>query len=61
VSGSGKASSLTTPSAPVTHSAPSFAARLADGDEFEEMTSMFADIYPDVAVPKSAWQWVDSA
>jgi predicted nucleic acid-binding protein len=30
-------------------------------DEYEEMTSMFADLYPDVAVPKSAWQWVDSA
>ncbi|GGN61403.1 ribonuclease VapC6 [Actinoplanes lobatus] len=30
-------------------------------DEYEEMTSMFADLYPDVTVPKSAWQWVDSA
>jgi predicted nucleic acid-binding protein len=29
--------------------------------EYEEMTSMFADLYPDVAVPKSAWQWVDLA
>jgi len=22
---------------------------------------MFADLYPDVAVPESAWKWVDSA
>ncbi len=30
-------------------------------DEYEQMTSMFADLYPDVAVPKTAWQWVESA
>jgi predicted nucleic acid-binding protein len=30
-------------------------------DEFEDMNAMFADLYPDVAVPKSAWQWIDSA
>jgi predicted nucleic acid-binding protein len=30
-------------------------------DEYEQMTSMFADLCPDVAVPKSAWQWVESA
>src|SRR5690349_17886124 len=30
-------------------------------DEYEQMTSMFADLYPDVSVPKSAWQWVESA
>ncbi|WP_305782408.1 hypothetical protein [Symbioplanes lichenis] len=29
--------------------------------EFEQMTMMFADLYPDVAVPKSAWQWIGSA
>lgn len=25
------------------------------------MNQMFRDIYPDVAVPKSVWQWIDSA
>lgn len=30
-------------------------------DEYEQMTAMFVDLYPDVAVPKTAWQWVDSA
>jgi predicted nucleic acid-binding protein len=30
-------------------------------DEYEQMTSMFADLYPDVPVPKTAWQWVESA
>ncbi|MEV6304057.1 PIN domain-containing protein [Actinoplanes sp. NPDC051861] len=32
-----------------------------DLTEFEAMTSMFADLYPDVPVPKSAWQYIDSA
>ena len=30
-------------------------------DEYEQMTSMFVDLYPDAAVPKTAWQWVESA
>src|SRR5205814_4101093 len=30
-------------------------------DEYEQMTSMFVDLYPDVPVPKTAWQWVESA
>lgn len=30
-------------------------------DEYEQMTGMFAELYPDVAVPKGAWQWVESA
>jgi predicted nucleic acid-binding protein len=30
-------------------------------DEYEQMTSMFADLYPDVSLPKTAWQWVESA
>ncbi|MCW6005793.1 hypothetical protein K1W54_14575 [Micromonospora sp. CPCC 205371] len=30
-------------------------------DEYEQMTAMFVDLYPDVAVPKAAWQWVESA
>jgi predicted nucleic acid-binding protein len=25
------------------------------------MNDMFRDVYPDVPVPKSVWQWVDSA
>jgi hypothetical protein len=30
-------------------------------DEYEQMTAMYVDLYPDVAVPKTAWQWVESA
>jgi predicted nucleic acid-binding protein len=30
-------------------------------DEYEQMTAMFGDLYPDVPVPKTAWQWVESA
>jgi predicted nucleic acid-binding protein len=30
-------------------------------DEYEQMDAMFVDLYPDVAVPKTAWQWVESA
>ena len=30
-------------------------------DEYEQMTDMFADLYPDAAVPKTAWTWVESA
>lgn len=29
--------------------------------EYEQMSTMFADLYPDVPLPKNAWQWVDSA
>ena len=25
------------------------------------MNQMFRDVYPDVAVPKSVWRWIDSA
>jgi predicted nucleic acid-binding protein len=32
-----------------------------NADEYEQMTNMFADLYPDVPVPKSVWQWVESA
>jgi predicted nucleic acid-binding protein len=30
-------------------------------DEYEQMTAMFQALYPDVGVPKTAWQWVESA
>ena len=30
-------------------------------DEFDQMNTMFRDVYPDVPVSKSVWQWVDSA
>jgi predicted nucleic acid-binding protein len=30
-------------------------------DEYEQMTSMFVDLYPDVPLPKTVWQWVESA
>ncbi|MDG4788826.1 hypothetical protein O7626_23360 [Micromonospora sp. WMMD1102] len=29
--------------------------------EYEQMTAMFTELYPDVPVPKTAWQWVESA
>jgi predicted nucleic acid-binding protein len=29
--------------------------------EYGDMTGMFLDLYPDVGVPKSAWQWIESA
>lgn len=32
-----------------------------DLDEYEQMTAMFADLFPDVPVPKTAWQWIESA
>jgi predicted nucleic acid-binding protein len=34
-------------------------ARTIDG--YEQMSEMFAALYPDAAVPKGAWQWVESA
>ena len=30
-------------------------------DEYEQMTEMFAALYPDAPVPKSAWRWMESA
>ena len=30
-------------------------------DEYEQMSAMFAELYPDAAVPKGAWQWIESA
>jgi hypothetical protein len=30
-------------------------------DEFDQMNQTFRDIYPDVPVPKSVWQWINSA
>jgi predicted nucleic acid-binding protein len=30
-------------------------------EEFEAMTAMFAELYPEVPVPKAAWNWIDSA
>lgn len=32
-----------------------------NADEFDQMNRMFGDVYPDVAVPKSIWRWLDSA
>jgi predicted nucleic acid-binding protein len=32
-----------------------------NADEFDQMNQMFRDVYPDVPVPKSVWQWIDSA
>jgi predicted nucleic acid-binding protein len=30
-------------------------------DEFDEMTEMYADLFPDVEVPKKVWSWIDVA
>lgn len=30
-------------------------------DEYEAMTDMFADLYPDAPVPKGAWKWIETA
>lgn len=30
-----------------------------DGREYDEISEMFAELYPDVSVPKSAGRWVD--
>jgi predicted nucleic acid-binding protein len=30
-------------------------------DEYEQMSGMFDALYPDAAVPKAAWRWVESA
>ena len=30
-------------------------------DEYEQMSGMFTALYPDAAVPKAAWRWIESA
>ena len=30
-------------------------------DEYEQMSEMFDALYPDAAVPKNAWRWIESA
>ena len=30
-------------------------------DEYEQMSEMFASLYPDAALPKSVWRWIESA
>jgi len=30
-------------------------------DEYDEMSGMFGALYPDAAVPKGAWRWIESA
>jgi predicted nucleic acid-binding protein len=30
-------------------------------DEYEQMSSMFEELYPDAAIPKGAWRWIESA
>jgi predicted nucleic acid-binding protein len=29
--------------------------------EYEQMSTMFTELYPDVPLPRNAWQWVESA
>ena len=30
-------------------------------DEYDQMSGMFDALYPDAAIPKGAWQWIESA
>ena len=30
-------------------------------DEYDQMSGMFGALYPDAAIPKGAWQWIESA
>jgi predicted nucleic acid-binding protein len=30
-------------------------------DEYEQMSGMFDALYPDAAIPKGAWRWIESA
>lgn len=30
-------------------------------DEFDQMSAMFIDLYPDVPVPRTVWSWIDAA
>jgi predicted nucleic acid-binding protein len=30
-------------------------------DEYEQMSAMFEALYPDAALPKAAWRWIESA
>jgi predicted nucleic acid-binding protein len=30
-------------------------------DEYEQMSEMFDALYPDAAVPKGAWRWIETA
>ncbi len=32
-----------------------------NADEFDQMSAMFIDLYPDVPVPKASWRWIESA
>lgn len=29
--------------------------------EFDEMSDMFADLYPDVSVPETSWTWIEAS
>ncbi len=30
-------------------------------EEYEQMSGMFDELYPDAALPKGAWRWIESA
>ncbi|GAB3448392.1 ribonuclease VapC6 [Actinophytocola sediminis] len=30
-------------------------------DEYEQMSEMFDNLFPDVNIPKNVWQWIESA
>lgn len=37
-----------------------FLHNVRSGREYDEITEMFADLYPDVSVPKNAGRWIDT-
>jgi predicted nucleic acid-binding protein len=37
------------------------AGKARNAAEFEDMSAMFAGLYPDVAIMKGIWRWIDSA
>ncbi|WP_211239856.1 hypothetical protein [Jiangella gansuensis] len=30
-------------------------------DEYDQMSAMFDDLYPEVSTPKDAWRWIEAA
>jgi predicted nucleic acid-binding protein len=32
-----------------------------DTDEYEQMSGMFDELFPDISLPKGTWQWIESA
>jgi hypothetical protein len=43
------------------HAGPSaeFRRSARNAAEYEQMSTMFGELYPDVSLPKGTWQWVE--